>query len=148
MELILKKDIDTLGYKDELVTVKAGYGRNYLIPQGLATLATSSVKKMHTETLKQRAHKEVKLKAEATKMAESLKSMSVKVGAKVGENGKIFGSVNSLQVADAIQKLGYTVERKNILIKEEPIKHIGKYEAEVKFHKEVTGTITFEVVGE
>lgn len=148
MEVILKKDVDHLGSKDELVTVKDGYGRNFLIPTGKAIQATASIKKMHEETLRQRAHKEAKIVAEAKKTAESLKGMTVKVGAKVGDNGKIFGSVNSLQVAEAIKKLGFEVDRKGIKISEDPIKNIGKYNATIKFHKDVVETVEFEVVEE
>ncbi|MCI5058507.1 MAG: 50S ribosomal protein L9 [Flavobacteriales bacterium] len=148
MEVILKTDIEKLGSQDELVTVKPGYGRNFLIPKGFAILATPSIKKMHEETLKQRAHKEQKVLDEAAASAKKLKEMSVKVGAKVGEGGKIFGSVNALQLADALKKLGYSVDRKNIKIQNEPIKQVGSYQAEVKLHKSVTETITFEVVEE
>lgn len=148
MEIILKKDVDNLGSKDELVSVKDGYGRNFLIPTGRAIQATASVKKMHEETLRQRAHKEAKIVAEAKKAATAIKGLSVKVGAKVGENGKIFGSVNSLQVADAIKKLGFDLDRKGIKISEDSIKQIGKYSATIKFHKDVVETIEFEVVEE
>lgn len=148
MDVILKQDVDHLGSKDELVTVKDGYGRNFLIPTGKAVQATASLKKMHEETLRQRAHKEAKVIESAKKAAESLKGMAVKVGAKVGENGKIFGSVNSLQVAEAIKKLGFDVDRKGIKISEDPIKNVGKYSATIKFHKEVVETLEFEVVEE
>ncbi|PCJ89829.1 MAG: 50S ribosomal protein L9 [Flavobacteriales bacterium] len=148
MEIILKQDVEKLGYKDDLVKVKNGYGRNYLIPKGLAILANESVKKMHTETLKQRAFKAEKIKDEAQKTFDALKSMSVKVGAKVGENGKIFGSVNILQVADAIKKLGFEINRKGITLKQDTIKQVGKYEAEIKFHRDIVETIDFEVVEE
>lgn len=148
MEVILKKDVKHLGYKDDKVSVKPGFGRNYLIPQGMAIVATPSMKKVHAETLRQRAHKEEKVKAEATKMAAKLQEMVVKVGAKVGEKGKIFGSVNSINVAEALEKLGVKVDRKNITMKEDAIKHTGKYEAEVKLHREVSATVSFEVVGE
>lgn len=146
MDIILKENIDNLGYKNDLVTVKDGYARNYLIPKGLAMYATSGNLKMREETLKQRAHKEAKIAQDAEKMATELKSMTIKVGAKVGENGKIFGSVNSIQLADALAKLGMNVERKNINIKEEPIKQVGTYNAEVKLHRDIKETITFEVV--
>ena len=148
MEVILKQDVDHLGGKDELVAVKAGYGRNFLIPSGKAVQATTSLKKMHEETLRQRAHKEAKVIDGAKKTAESLKGMDIKVGAKVGENGKIFGSVNSLQVAEAIKKLGFEVDRKGIKISEDPIKNVGKYNATIKFHKTIVETVEFEVVEE
>ncbi|HLP14341.1 MAG TPA: 50S ribosomal protein L9 [Flavobacteriales bacterium] len=148
MEVILKKDIDKLGYKDEVVKVKPGYARNYLLPRDLALVATDSTKKILAENLKQRAHKEAKVKAEAEKVAAKLREISIKVGAKAGENGKIFGSVNTIQVADALKKLGFDFERKNIIIKNEPIKVLGSYEAVIKLHKELNETIKFDVVEE
>lgn len=148
MEVILKKNVDKLGYKDEVVTVKDGYGRNFLIPQGYAVLATTSVKKAHEEVLKQRSHKESKIKDEASALASKLESVSVKVVAKVGENGKIFGSVNSIQIADALKAEGVEVDRKSIIIKDEPIREIGTYNAEANLHKEVRQAFQFEVVGE
>jgi large subunit ribosomal protein L9 len=148
MEVILKQDVKNLGYKDDVVNVKPGYGRNFLIPKGVAAMATDSAKKMLTETVKQRAFKEQKVKTAAETTAAKLKDMIVKVGAKVGESGKIFGSVTTVQLADAIKKLGYDVDRKNITLTEESIKTIGTYTADVRFHKEVTGTVTFEVVQE
>ncbi|MGB3948622.1 MAG: 50S ribosomal protein L9 [Bacteroidia bacterium] len=148
MEVILKQDVKNLGYKDDVVTVRPGYGRNFLIPKNLAEIATVSSKKVLAETVKQRAFKEQKIKAAAETTAGKLKDMIVKVGAKVGESGKIFGSVTTVQLADAIKKLGYEVDRKNISINEESIKTVGTYTAEVRFHKEVVGTVTFEVVHE
>ncbi len=148
MEVILKQDVKNLGYKDDVVNVKPGYGRNFLIPKSLAEMATPSTKKMLTETVKQRAFKEQKIKAAAENTAAKLKDMIVKVGAKVGESGKIFGSVTSVQLADAIKKLGYDVDRKNITMSEEGVKTIGTYTAEIRFHKEVTGSVVFEVVQE
>lgn len=148
MEIILREDIEKLGYKDDLVEVKPGYARNFLIPNGLAIIATPSEKKVREENLKQRAHKEDKLKAEATRIAGALADTVLKIGAKVGEAGKIFGSVNTIQVADALEAAGYTVERKRITIKNEPIREIGIYEADVVLHKEITQTVKFEVVGE
>jgi len=148
MDIILKKSVDNLGEKDDLVSVKAGYGRNYLIPQGLATLATPSARKVREENIRQRAHKEKALIDEAQKMAAKLKDVAVKIGAKVGENGKIFGSVNTIQLADAIEKLGVAVDRKHIKINGDTIKSVGSYEATIKFHREVIETIKFEVVGE
>ncbi len=148
MEIILKEDIEKLGYKDDLVSVKPGYARNYLIPKGMAIIASPSQKKVLSENLKQRAHKEEKVKAEAQKIAEALAKQTIKIGAKVGENGKIFGSVNTIQLADAIEAAGFNVDRKRITIKNEPIKQVGTYEADVVLHKEITQTINFEVVGE
>ncbi len=148
MEVILKKDVAKLGYKDDLVKVKDGFASNFLIPKGLASLATDSARKQRTETLKQRSFKEEKIKNEAKKAAITIKEMSIKVSAKVGEKGKIFGSINSLQVAEAIKKLGFIVDRKDITMKEELIKQTGKYEASIRFHRDVIETFSFEVVGE
>lgn len=148
MEVILKNDVKNLGYKDDVVKVKPGYGRNFLIPKGLAIMATDSSKKMQAETVKQRAFKEQKVKKAAETTAAALKDMVVKVGAKAGESGKIFGSITTVQLADAIKKLGYEVDRKNISINEDGIKNLGSYTAEVRFHKEVIGNVTFEVVAE
>ncbi len=148
MELILRENIDGLGDKNDLVVVKPGYGRNYLIPQGKAVLATPSAKKMREETLRQRAHKEAKLIEEAKAHVAKIQGQEIKIGAKVGENGKIFGSVNTIQLADAIKKLGVEVERKNNSIVGDAIKTIGTYEAKVKFHKEVVENFKFQVVGE
>ena len=145
MDVLLKKDIDTLGGKDEIITVKNGYGRNYLIPKGLAILATDSIKKMHAETLKQRAHKEVKLKEEAEKLAKSIKGATLKVAAKVGEKGKIFGSVTNVQLADTLKSLGFSIDRKNIKILTPNIKAIGNYSADIKIHKDITVNVNFEV---
>jgi large subunit ribosomal protein L9 len=148
MEVILKQDIKGLGYKDDKVTVANGYGRNFLLPKGMATLATESAKKMHAEILKQRAFKEDKLRKEATKNAEKLGSTSIKVGAKAGESGKIFGSVTTIQIAEALQKAGYDVERKNIEITEDTIKQLGTYNAKIRLYKEVSANVSFEVVAE
>jgi len=145
MDVLLKKDVERLGSKDEIVTVKNGYGRNFLIPKKIAILATSSVKKMHSETLKQRAHKYNKLKDEASDALAKLTKKKFIVPAKVGENGKIFGSVTNIQLADALNNEGFSVERKNIKILEKNIKSIGTYDAEISLHKEVSGKITFEV---
>jgi large subunit ribosomal protein L9 len=148
MEVILKQDIKGLGYKDDKVTVANGYGRNFLLPKGMATLATESAKKMHAEILKQRAFKEDKLRKGAASDAEKLSGVSITVGAKAGENGKIFGSVGTIQIADALNKAGYPVERKNIEITEDTIKQLGTYTAKVRLYKEVSATVTFEVVAE
>jgi len=145
MDLILKKDVENLGYKDDIVTVKNGYGRNFLVPHGYAVLASPSARKAHEETLKQRSHKQEKVMESAKANAEKLASAQVRVGAKVGENGKIFGSVNTVQVADALKKLGFDIDRKAITIKDEPIREVGTYNATVILHKEVKQDITFEV---
>ncbi len=148
MEVILKQDIEKLGYKDDLVVVKEGYGRNYLIPKGLATLATAGARKMHEETVRQRSKRIEKEREAASANAEKLKGMSLSIGAKVGESGKIFGSVNNIQLADAIKKLGIDIDRKYIALKDEPIKTVGTYQAVITFHRDVVETIEFEVVGE
>jgi large subunit ribosomal protein L9 len=148
MEIILKQDVKNLGYKDDVVNVKPGYGRNFLIPKGLAQLATDSSKKVLKETVKQRAFKEQKIKAAAESAAAKLKEMLVKVGAKAGESGKIFGSVTSVQLADAIKKLGVDVDRKNITLSSEAVKTLGTYSAEVRLHKDIITTVNFEVVQE
>lgn len=148
MEVILKQDIKGLGYKDDKVTVANGYGRNFLLPKGMATLATESAKKMHAEILKQRAFKEDKLRKEAASNAEKLATVSIKVGAKAGDSGKIFGSVTTIQIADALHKAGYPIERKNIEITEDTIKQLGTYTAKVRLYKEVSATLSFEVVAE
>ncbi len=146
MKIILKENIENLGFKDEVVDVKNGYGRNFLIPKGVASLATKSALKVLEENLKQRAVKDKKVKAEAEKTANALKEMVVQVGAKAGEKGKIFGSINTIQLAEAIEKLGFTVDRKYIKIKGEPIKNLGAYEADIRLHKDVDATVKFEVV--
>ena len=146
MEVILKKDKQPLGFKDEIVSVKNGYGRNYLIPQGIAVLATESAKKMHEETIKQRAKKDAKLKADAEAIAAKIAELTVKVSAKAGETKKIFGSVNNIQVAEALGNSGVEVDRKAIKIIGGNPSELGSYEAEVKLHKEVSATFKFEVV--
>lgn len=148
MEVILKKNVDKLGYRDEVVTVKDGYGRNFLIPQGYAILATTSAKKAHEEIMRQRAHKENKIKEEAAAVASKLESVSIKLVAKVGESGKIFGSVNTIQLAEALKAEGIEIDRKSIIIKDEPIKEVGSYNAEANLHREVRQEFSFEVVGE
>ena len=148
MEIILKEDIDNLGYKNDVVTVKSGYGRNFLIPQGLAIIATSSSKKMMAETLKQRAHKEEKLIKEAEVMAEKLGKLTIQVLTKAGEKGKIFGSVNNIQVAKSLKDAGFDIDRKNIHIDQENIKELGKYEAKLKLYKHIEASFTFEVMAE
>ena len=148
MEVILKEDIQNLGHKNDIVTVKNGYGRNYLIPRVLAVIATTSAKKMHEENIKQRAHKEEKIKNEAQEIANKLEKVSLSIGAKTSSTGKIFGSVNTIQIAEALKEKGYEVERKNISIPEDQIKEVGKYTATVKLHKEVSVDIEFEIVAE
>ena len=146
MELILLQQVSQLGEPGDLVDVKSGYGRNFLIPKGLAILATDSVKKMHSETLKQRAHKDNQLKEEATKIYEKMSKKTFEVPAKVGENGKIFGSITNIQLADSLDKAGFKVERKNITLPTGNLKSVGKFEADIVLHKEVKGKISFEIV--
>jgi len=148
MEIILLQDVANLGGKDDIVNVKDGFGRNYLIPQKLAILATPSSKKVLAENQKQRAHKEAKLKDEALKLAEGLKTLAIVVGSKVSSTGKIFGSVNNIQVAEALKEKGFDIDRKQITIKEDSIKGVGKHSAKVKLHREVVVDLEFEVVAE
>ena len=149
MEIILKKDVEYVGYRDDLVTVKDGYGRNYLIPKGLAVLATPSMKKVREEDLRQRAHREAKLIDEANALLKKIQDADIKVGAKAGEGEKIFGSVNNIQVAEAIKAAtGVDVDRKKVGLKEATVKKLGKYNASIRLHKEVEFEFEFEVVGE
>lgn len=148
MKVILKQEVKNLGEKDELVTVKNGYASNFLIPKGLAVMATESNQKQLAETMKQRAFKIEKQRKEAQKVIDFLKDVTIKVGAKAGENGKIFGSVTSIQIADAIRKLGQEVDRKAIIINEENIKTLGTYTAKLKLMKDMIAEIKFEVVEE
>ena len=148
MEVILKQDVKGLGYKNDIVKVKNGYGRNFLIPQRIAVLATDGNKKMQAEEIKQSSFKEQKLRNEATAMAAKFADVTVKVGAKAGESGKIFGSVTNIQLADALKKAGYEVERKNIEMNEDAIKALGTYSAKVRLFKEISATINFVVIAE
>lgn len=147
MEIILKENVEYVGYKDDVVTVKDGYARNFLIPQKKAILATPSAKKMLAEDLKQRAHKLEKIKAEATELGEKLTGLTVTVAVKASSTGKIFGSVTTIQIADAIEKAGFEVDRKLITLKD-AIKEVGSYKAIIKLHKEVTVEVALEVVVE
>ncbi len=148
MEIILKEDINNLGYKDDIVQVKRGYAVNYLIPRGIATRADKSAKKVREENLKQRAHKEEKLRNDAQVIADQLKNKEIRVGAKTSSKGKIFGSVTNIQLADAINKKGFDIDRKKISIVQKDVKEIGKYDALVKLHRDVKVELTFEVVSE
>lgn len=147
MKIILKEDIANLGYKDDVVEVKNGYGRNYLIPTGKAVIATESALKVLAENQRQRAHKLAKIKADAEAAAAALEGVKLSIGAKTSSTGTIFGSVNALQIAEALEKLGHNVDRKIIEVKE-TIKEVGEYTATIKFHKEVAVEIPFEVVAE
>lgn len=148
MEVILKKNVDKLGYKDEIVDVKPGYANNFLVPQGYATIATKSTRKAHTELLKQRSHKLVKIQEEAQEIATKIEGLSLKIGAKVGENGRIFGSVNTIQLSEALLAEGLEVDRKSLKIVEEPIKEVGTYTAIANLHKEISAEFKFEVIEE
>ena len=145
MEIILKKDVANLGHADDIVKVKTGYAVNYLIPQGYATLATESAKKVHAENLRQRAHKEAKFRADAEALAAKLAEVVVKVSAKVSEAGKIYGSVTTAQIAEALVALGIDVDKKDITLNE-AVKELGFYEATVKCYKDIKGVVKFEVV--
>jgi large subunit ribosomal protein L9 len=149
MDLILKEDVKHLGFKDDIVSVKPGYGRNFLMPTKKAILATESARKVLAEDLKQKGAKEAQLIADVTKIAEKLKIEIVQVAAKVGDNGKIFGSVNALQLVDAIEKqAGHKVESKFVKVYGEPIKTIGTHKADIRLHRTVNVSINFEVVAE
>ncbi|MDE5649923.1 MAG: 50S ribosomal protein L9 [Duncaniella sp.] len=146
MKLILKEDIANLGYKDDVVEVKSGYGRNYLIPTGKAVIATESALKVLAENQRQRAHKLARIKAEAEAAAAALADVKLTIGAKTSSTGTIFGSVNSIQIAEALEKLGHNIDRKLIVI--EPVKEVGNYVATIRLHRDVTVEIPFEVVSE
>ncbi|MFC3417323.1 50S ribosomal protein L9 [Algoriphagus hitonicola] len=147
MEIILKTDIKGLGYKNDLVDVKPGYGRNYLIPQGFAVLATSSNKKVLAENIKQAAHKAEKIKTEAENIAEKLENITLEIKAKIGESGKIFGKVTTLQISDALATQGFEIDRKKIAINT-PVDGAGEFQAEVDLHREVKTHVKFVVVAE
>jgi large subunit ribosomal protein L9 len=152
MELILKQDVDNLGFKDDIVSVKSGYGRNFLIPQGQAVMATTSAKKVLAETLKQRSFKEKSVIADAEKTAEALKALDVKITAKAGTGAtagdKLFGSITNMDLADAFKKAGHDVDKKYISINGGNIKRLGQYEAAIRLHRSVTVDFTFEVIAE
>ena len=147
MELILIEDVAGLGYKNDIVSVKKGYGRNYLIPQGKAVIASESARKVLAENLKQRAHKLAKIKADAEELAAKLAPVALTIATKVSATGTIFGAVTNIQVAEALAKLGFEIDRKTIVVKD-TVKEVGSYKAIVKLHKEVSVEIPFEVVAE
>ncbi|MDD3967190.1 MAG: 50S ribosomal protein L9 [Proteiniphilum sp.] len=147
MEVILKEDILTLGYKDEVVNVKKGYARNYLIPQGKAVIASESAKRVLAENQRQRAHKLAQIKADAEALAARMEGVNLTIGAKTSSTGTIFGSVTTIQIAEALKEKGFEVDRKLILIKDQ-VKEVGAYNAVVKLHKEVLVEVPFEVVAE
>ena len=146
MQVILKEDVNNLGYKGDIVDVKPGYARNFLIPTGQAIIASPAAKKMLAEELKQRAHKLAQIKADAEAAAQALEGVALKIATKVSATGTIFGSVSNIQIAEELEKLGHKVDRKIIVVKD--VKEIGNYVATVKFHKEVSVEIPFEVVAE
>jgi large subunit ribosomal protein L9 len=146
MELILKQDVENLGFKDDVVTVKNGYGRNFLIPQGKAVMATASAKKVLAENLKQRAYKEKKIIDEATKVADALKALDIKIAAKAGSGDKLFGSVGNIDVAEALEKEGHSIDKKFITVA--TIKRTGKYNAVIRLHRTVTVDLPFEVIAQ
>ena len=148
MQVILREDINNLGSKNDIVNVKPGYGRNYLIPKGYAVLATPSAIKVHEENKRQRAHIEEKIKNDALELAGKLEGKSLTIGAKTSSSGKIFGSVNTIQIAEALEKEGFSIERKNIILKEDAVKEVGDYTATIKLHREVKVEISFKVVAE
>jgi len=148
MELILKQDVEGLGFKDDLVTVKNGYGRNFLIPAGRAIIATTSAKKVRDENLKQRVFKEKKMIADAQKVAESIKVLELKITAKVGSGGKLFGSVNNIDVAAALDKAGQSIEKKFITVTGGNVKRLGKYNAQIRLHRDVNVELPFEIIAE
>ena len=148
MELILKKDVANLGFQDDLVSVKNGYGRNFLIPQGYAVLATGSAKKVLAENLKQRAFKEANIVKEATKIADAIKAMEIIIAAKTGDGDKLFGSVSNIDVAEAIAKAGSEIDKKFITISGGLVKRLGKYNAKVRIHRDVIFDLPFDVIAE
>jgi large subunit ribosomal protein L9 len=148
MEIILKQEINKLGQKDDIVNVKNGYARNFLIPRGYAIAASSSAKKMHNENLKQRAHKEEKIRIAAQEMAGKLADVKITVGAKISTSGKIFGSVNTIQIAESLKEKGFDIDRKSITLPEDQIKEVGSYKAIIKLHRDVKVEVEFEIIGE
>ncbi|AUC81060.1 50S ribosomal protein L9 [Lacinutrix sp. Bg11-31] len=148
MELILKQDVENLGFKDDVVTVKNGYGRNFLIPTGHAVIATSSAKKVLAENLKQRAYKEKKEIEEATAISDAIKGLEIKIASKTGQGDKLFGSVNNINVAEALAKEGHTIDKKFILVTGGNVKRLGLYNASIRLHREVSADIQFEVVAQ
>ena len=148
MEVILIQDVKKLGLKNDIVHVKNGYGSNFLIPRGYAIAATPTAKKMHAENLKQRAHKEEKIRITAEETAAKLAEINLVVGAKTSSSGKIFGSVNTIQIAEALKEKGFDIDRKSITLPEDQIKEVGKYKAVIKLHREVKVEVGFEIVAE
>ncbi len=148
MEIILKEDVQNLGFKDDIISVKNGYGRNFLIPQGLAVLATPSAKKVHAENLRQRAHKEAQLVKEAQTIAERISAIQLKLQAKVGAGDKLFGSISNIDIAAALEKQNESIDKKFILVQGGSVKRLGSYTAKVRLHREVIADLAFDVVPE
>jgi large subunit ribosomal protein L9 len=148
MDIILKQDVDNLGSKHDIVSVRPGYARNFLIPQGMAVAATTSARKVVAEVIKQQSHKAAKALDQARALGTRLEGLTLSIGAKAGESGKIFGSVNTIQIAEALQRAGLDIDRKQIVLVDEHIKELGNYEAKVKLHREVTSVVKFSVVAE
>ena len=146
MEIILKQDVENLGQKDDVVVVRDGYANNFLIPTGQAIVATPSAKKMHAENMKQRAHKEAQIKNDAIELGKKIEALTLTIGAKVSNTGKIFGSVNNIQIAEALEVQGFNVDRKMIVVSD--VKEVGAYTADVKLHREVKVKVNFNVVAE
>ncbi|MGA0384273.1 MAG: 50S ribosomal protein L9 [Flavobacteriaceae bacterium] len=148
MEIILKEDVQNLGFKDDIISVKNGYGRNFLIPQGLAVLATPSAKKVHAENLRQRAHKEAQLVKDAQAIADRIAALQLKLQAKVGAGDKLFGSISNIDIAAALEKQNESIDKKYILVQGGSVKRLGSYIAKVRLHREVIADLAFEVVPE
>lgn len=146
MEIILKQDVKNLGYTDDIVKVRNGYGRNYLIPNGLAVIANETNRKVHAEVVKQRAHKFNKLRMDADKLAVALASVTLSIGAKVGENGKLFGSITSQQIVDKLKNMGYEIDKKNVVMPTDHIKQVGTYTAEIIILRDIRAKLSFDVV--
>lgn len=149
MEIILKEDVTNLGHAGDIVTVKNGYANNYLLPREMAIIATTAAKKVHAENVRQRAHKEERMRNTAVEIAEQIKNKEIKIGAKTSTTGKIFGSVNTIQIAEALSKKGFDIDRKNIkILNEDNIKEVGTYQAVIKLYRDVKVEIDFEVFSE
>lgn len=148
MEIILKEDVQNLGFKDDIIAVKNGYGRNFLIPQGLAVLATPSARKVHAENLRQRAHKEAQLVKEAQTIADRLSALQLKLQAKVGSGDKLFGSISNIDLAAALEKQNEVIDKKYIIVQGGSVKRLGAYTAKVRLHRDVIADLAFEVVPE
>ena len=146
MEIILKQDVKNLGYADDIVKVKNGFGLNYLIPQGMAIIASETNRKVHAEVVKQRSHKLDKIRNDATKLVAALESVTLNIPVKVGENGKLFGSVTSLQLVDMLKKMGYVIDKKQVLMPEDHVKKTGTYTAEIIVHRDIHAKLNFEVI--